>query len=282
MTTLSDSLPSPLPARRRNRAWGKFVRNRTALAGGSIVLLFVAAALLAPWLATHDPFQTSFMAVRKAPSAAFWLGSDELGRDIYSRLLYGARASLMAGLVSVVIALVVGVPFGLAAGYFGGWVDAVISRCTEALLAIPFLILAIALAASTVQPGVAQSLAYGKQVFDIVAGVQAELGKLTQGHIADGRAQVQEAVEHWTSRAPAGSDAAVAALKSTLASGYSAYDTFARAVKQAADAGQTNLNAAAKATFKAASDVASNVASNAAAASGISVKPASRGRRAAG
>jgi len=147
MTTLSDSLPSPSPARRRNRAWVKFVRNRTALAGGSIVLLFVAAALLAPWLATHDPFQTSFMAVRKAPSAAFWLGSDELGRDIYSRLLYGARASLMAGLVSVVIALVVGVPFGLAAGYFGGWTDSVISRCTEALLAIPFLILAIALAA---------------------------------------------------------------------------------------------------------------------------------------
>jgi len=142
------SLPSPAaPARRKNRAWAKFVRNRTALAGGVIVLLFIMAAILAPWLATHDPFQTSFMAVRKAPSAAFWLGSDELGRDIYSRLLYGARASLMAGLVSVSIALAVGVPLGLAAGYFGGWIDSVISRFTEALLAIPFLILAIALAA---------------------------------------------------------------------------------------------------------------------------------------
>jgi len=143
--TTATSLPCP--ARRRSRTWAKFVRNRTALAGGVIVLLFVAAAILAPWLATHDPFQTSFTAVRKAPSAAFWMGSDELGRDIYSRLLYGARASLMAGLVSVVIALAVGVPFGLAAGYFGGWTDSVISRCTEALLAIPFLILAIALAA---------------------------------------------------------------------------------------------------------------------------------------
>jgi len=142
------SLPSPAaPARRKNRAWAKFVGNRTALAGGVIVLLFILAAVLAPWLATHDPFQTSFMTVRKAPSAAFWLGSDELGRDIYSRLLYGARASLMAGLVSVSIALAVGVPFGLMAGYFGGWVDSVISRFTEALLAIPFLILAIALAA---------------------------------------------------------------------------------------------------------------------------------------
>src|SRR5690606_8991677 len=135
------------PPRSRNRAWGKFKRNRVALLGAAIVLLFVALALLAPLLATHDPLQTSFMSIRKAPSAAFWLGSDELGRDIYSRMLYGARASLMAGLVSVVIALIVGVPFGLVSGYFGGWIDSVLSRCTEALLAIPFLILAIALAA---------------------------------------------------------------------------------------------------------------------------------------
>jgi ABC-type dipeptide/oligopeptide/nickel transport system permease subunit len=135
------------PARRRNRAWAKFTRNRSAMVGGGIVLLFALLALLAPLLATHDPFQTSFMTVRKAPSEVFWLGSDELGRDIYSRMLYGARASLMAGVISVVIALVTGVPFGLLAGYFGGWTDSVISRATEALLAIPFLIMAIALAA---------------------------------------------------------------------------------------------------------------------------------------
>lgn len=135
------------PARRRNRAWAKFTRNRSAMVGGAIVLIFVLLALFAPLLATHDPFQTSFMTVRKAPSEVFWLGSDELGRDIYSRMLYGARASLMAGVVSVVIALVTGVPFGLLAGYFGGWTDSVISRATEALLAIPFLIMAIALAA---------------------------------------------------------------------------------------------------------------------------------------
>jgi len=137
----------PTPPASGSRAWKKFKRNRMALLGAGIVLFFVIAALLAPWLATHDPLKTSFMAIRKAPSAAWWLGSDELGRDIFSRLLFGARASLMAGLVSVLIAMAVGVPFGLLAGYFGGWIDSIISRFTEALLAIPFLILAIALAA---------------------------------------------------------------------------------------------------------------------------------------
>jgi ABC-type dipeptide/oligopeptide/nickel transport system permease subunit len=137
----------PTPPASGSRAWKKFKRNRMALLGAGIVLFFVIVALLAPLLATHDPLKTSFMAIRKAPSAAYWLGSDELGRDIFSRLMFGARASLMAGLVSVLIAMAVGVPFGLLAGYFGGWVDSIISRFTEALLAIPFLILAIALAA---------------------------------------------------------------------------------------------------------------------------------------
>ncbi|MDQ8032440.1 diguanylate cyclase [Bordetella genomosp. 1] len=136
-----------VPPRAGNRAWNKFKRNKVALIGLVIVLFFVVLAIFAPLLASHDPFQTSFMTIRKAPSSAFWMGTDELGRDIYSRLVYGARASLMAGMVSVLIALVVGVPFGLAAGYFGGWTDSCISRATEALLAIPFLILAIALAA---------------------------------------------------------------------------------------------------------------------------------------
>ncbi|SAI39355.1 ABC-transport protein%2C inner membrane protein [Bordetella ansorpii] len=147
MTNSATVTAAAVPPRAGNRAWGKFRRNRVAMLGAIIVLLFVAMALFAPLLANHDPFQTSFMTIRKAPSASFWLGTDELGRDIYSRLMFGARASLMAGLVSVVIALIVGVPFGLAAGYFGGWTDSIISRCTEALLAIPFLILAIALAA---------------------------------------------------------------------------------------------------------------------------------------
>ncbi|MFJ1298645.1 diguanylate cyclase [Bordetella genomosp. 5] len=146
MSATTATAPA-VPPRAGNRAWNKFKRNKVALVGAFIVLFFVVLAIFAPLLASHDPFQTSFMTIRKAPSSAFWLGTDELGRDIYSRMIYGARASLMAGMVSVLIALVVGVPFGLAAGYFGGWTDSVISRATEALLAIPFLILAIALAA---------------------------------------------------------------------------------------------------------------------------------------
>jgi peptide/nickel transport system permease protein len=145
--TLSGPAAVAAASRSRHRAWNKFKHNRPAMLGAVLVLFFVVVALLAPLIATHDPFQTSFLTIRKAPSATFWLGSDELGRDIYSRMLYGARASLLAGLASVAIALVVGVPFGLLSGYFGGWTDSIISRATEALLAIPFLILAIALAA---------------------------------------------------------------------------------------------------------------------------------------
>lgn len=142
----SIAVPAQAKVRRKSRAWSKFRRNKTALFGASLVLIFTLVAILAPLLTSFDPTQTSFLTVRKAPSALHWLGTDELGRDVLSRVMYGARASLMAGLVSVVIALVLGVPFGLLAGYFGKWTDSIISRATEALLAIPFLILAIALA----------------------------------------------------------------------------------------------------------------------------------------
>jgi peptide/nickel transport system permease protein/oligopeptide transport system permease protein len=147
MSTITAAAVPGQPPRVRSRAWSKFKRNRIAMAGAIIVLFFVVVAVLAPLIANHDPFQTSFTTIRKSPSVNFWLGTDELGRDIFSRMVYGARASLMAGLVSVLIAMIVGVPFGLLSGYFGGWTDSAISRVTEALLAIPFLILAIALAA---------------------------------------------------------------------------------------------------------------------------------------
>ncbi|MFJ5367944.1 ABC transporter permease [Bosea sp. CER48] len=125
----------------------RLVRNKSALFGGSIVLVFVLMAVLAPILPLADPFKSNFLAIRKPPSEIYWFGTDELGRDQVSRLFFGAQASLLAGIVSVLIAVVIGLPFGLLAGWYGGWTDIVISRVTEALLACPFLILAIAFAA---------------------------------------------------------------------------------------------------------------------------------------
>ncbi|MCC4242781.1 ABC transporter permease [Stappia indica] len=136
-----------LPARSGSRAWKKLKRNKSALFGFLLVAFFVGIAVLAPILPIADPAATSWSAIRKPPSELYWLGSDEIGRDILSRMIWGAQASLLAGVVSVLIAVVVGVPFGLLAGYFGGWTDQIISRITDALLATPFLILAIALAA---------------------------------------------------------------------------------------------------------------------------------------
>jgi len=144
-TLAIDALPrEESPGRRAAR---RLARRRASLAGLFVVLFFIAVAVLAPWLAPYDPLATSWSAIRKAPSAAHWFGTDEIGRDVLSRVIYGARASLLAGVVSVSIALSLGVPIGLLAGYAGRWPDALISRITDAMLATPFLILAIALAA---------------------------------------------------------------------------------------------------------------------------------------
>jgi peptide/nickel transport system permease protein len=148
MTTIDQvNLPSAAEQRSPSRAWRKLRANKGALVGLGIVALFALLAVVAPILPIPDPNATDWSAVRKAPSAVHWLGTDEIGRDLLSRMIWGARASLMAGVFSVAIAVFLGVPFGLLSGYFGGWVDMIISRITEALLAMPFLITAIALAA---------------------------------------------------------------------------------------------------------------------------------------
>jgi peptide/nickel transport system permease protein len=131
----------------QRRAWRSLLRRGGALFGLAVVGFFVLLALFAPWIAPYDPLATSWSAVRAAPSTAHWFGADELGRDVLSRIVWGARASILAGVVSVSISLALGVPIGMAAGYLGRWIDALISRITDAMLACPFLILAIALAA---------------------------------------------------------------------------------------------------------------------------------------
>jgi peptide/nickel transport system permease protein len=129
------------------RAIRRFLRHRLAVFGLVVVVLFILAAVLAPWIAPADPIQTSWTSIRKAPSAAHWFGTDENGRDVLSRVLWGARVSMAAGVLSVMVALLIGVPVGLLAGLAGGWTDTVISRIADAMLSVPFLILAIALAA---------------------------------------------------------------------------------------------------------------------------------------
>src|ERR1700723_994254 len=135
------------PLSPRQLAVRRFLHRPVAVGGLAVIVLFIAVAVFAPLIAPYDPIATSWSAIRKAPSMAHWMGTDENGRDVLSRVIFEARASLLAGVVSVLIAAGIGVPAGLLAGLSGGWIDAVLSRIVDAMLACPFLILAIALAA---------------------------------------------------------------------------------------------------------------------------------------
>lgn len=130
-----------------NRNLRAFFANRLAIAGMVMLLLLVLGAIFAPILAPYSPTATDFNALQQPPSSQHWFGTDQLGRDIFSRVLYGARVSLAAGLISVLLALLLGGLIGLVAGFYGGWIDDVLMRLTDAMLAFPFLVLAIALAA---------------------------------------------------------------------------------------------------------------------------------------
>ena len=140
--SVGDELESPT-----RRALRRLFRRKGAVLGLVVISIFILLALFASFVSPYDPIATSWTLVRRPPSAAHWFGTDELGRDVLARVIYGARASLLAGAISVSIALTVGVPLGLISGYRGGFLDALISRITDAMLACPFLILAIALAA---------------------------------------------------------------------------------------------------------------------------------------
>ena len=118
-----------------------------AVAGLVVAVGFVLMAVFAPVVAPYDPNATDFAAILEKPSWEHLLGTDELGRDVLSRIVFGARASIQAGVFSTVLAIVIAVPIGLVAGYYRGWIDPVISRATDVLLAFPFLILAVGLAA---------------------------------------------------------------------------------------------------------------------------------------
>ena len=134
-------------ARRRMLLRKRFLRRPMAVASLVVVLVFVLTAIFAPLLAPYGAGATDFNALLAHSSSKHLLGTDELGRDEFSRLIWGARASIQAGFFATVLAMLVAVPIGLVAGYYRGWVDTVIARMTDVLLAFPFVILAVGLAA---------------------------------------------------------------------------------------------------------------------------------------
>ena len=126
-------------------AWRRAARRPPALIGAAVVLLYLLLALGAPWISPDDPLRTDWSQTRKAPSAAHLFGTDDLGRDVLSRVVYGTRISMQAGVFAILLAMAIGVPAGLVAGFYRGAFDQLIMRLTDAWLSFPFLILAIGL-----------------------------------------------------------------------------------------------------------------------------------------
>jgi peptide/nickel transport system permease protein len=125
-------------------AWQSFYKNKLALAGLTIVLFFIIIAIIAPWVAPYG-FKEQVLTDRmQPPSSKHWFGTDDFGRDIFSRILYGARISLWVGFFSVLGSVVIGTLLGIVAGYYGRWIDAIISRIFDIMLAFPSILLAIA------------------------------------------------------------------------------------------------------------------------------------------
>src|SRR5258708_22212081 len=126
----ADELESPA-----RRALRRLFQRKGAVVGLVVIATFIVLAVFAPLISPYDPVATSWTLVRKPPSALHWFGTDDLGRDIFGRVIYGARASLIAGAISVGIALGIGVPLGLLSGYLGGFIDPLLTLITDPLLA---------------------------------------------------------------------------------------------------------------------------------------------------
>ena len=172
-----------MAADRGGRLWRRLWRRPPAVVGALVVLFFVVLAVGAPWIATSDPQRSDYGKIRKAPTAANPFGTDDLGRDNFSRVVWGTRISMQAGVFSIVLAIAIGVPAGLVAGYWsGGVIDQLIMRLTDAWLAFPFLILAIGLVTimgasltnATVAIGLAATPTYIRLTRGLVLGTREE------------------------------------------------------------------------------------------------------------
>jgi peptide/nickel transport system permease protein len=138
-------------------AWHRLLRDKLAIAGMVLISLFVIFAVFAPWIAPNDPIEQTLLQRRQPPSRQHWMGLDEVGRDVFSRIVYGSRASLQVGILSVSLAIVVGSFLGAVSGYAGGATDQIIMRFMDILLAFPGLLLAIAVV-SILGPGLMNML----------------------------------------------------------------------------------------------------------------------------
>ncbi|MGE0308174.1 MAG: ABC transporter permease, partial [Acidimicrobiia bacterium] len=140
--TAAGAAPSPTALQRFRR---RFWRQRLGVLAGIVLAILTAVAILGPWLSPHDPNAQDLRAVLQAPGGRHWLGTDELGRDVLSRLIAGSRVSLVAAVEATAVALAIGVPVGLVSGYAGGRIDRLVMVVNDAFMALPALILAIAI-----------------------------------------------------------------------------------------------------------------------------------------
>ncbi len=151
METFTESIAIdielPPEVSHKRRMWLAFRRNKTALFGGIMAVMVVLTAIFAPWLAPYDPLDQNVLARLEPGSALHWMGTDDFGRDVLSRIIWGSRVSLIIGLFSVLAGLIVGTGMGMVAGYFGGKIEAMIMRAVDVLMCFPDLILAIAVTA---------------------------------------------------------------------------------------------------------------------------------------
>lgn len=145
----ANALPAAKAIKRTpwREGWKKLRKQKAAMIGGGFIIVFVLVGILAPYLAPYDPIAQNLSNTLKPPSAEHWLGTDDSGRDILSRILYGARVSLTIGFFSVIGSLIVGALLGLLAGFFGNRIDTIISRLFDIMLAFPGVLLAIAIVA---------------------------------------------------------------------------------------------------------------------------------------
>jgi ABC-type dipeptide/oligopeptide/nickel transport system permease subunit len=141
----TTTVPTNAELTPRREVWLRFLDNRLAVAGAIAIVLLVLLAVFAPLIATQDPLAVDPVNARHPPSAEHWFGTDQIGRDLFSRVVYGARVSLRIGIGAAAIATVLGVTAGLAAGYHRGRVDALVMRATDVLLAFPYILAAIAI-----------------------------------------------------------------------------------------------------------------------------------------